>query len=49
MSRAESKELSALGEWLSSFPQLEQFASNKENSSLFDNNEDCNSNPELKG
>ena len=48
MSRAEIKELSALGEWLSSFPQLVKFASNKENSSLFENNEDFDSNPELK-
>ena len=48
MSRVEIKELSALGEWLSSFPQLEKFASNKENKSLFDNDEDCDSNQEFK-
>ena len=48
MSKAELKELSALGEWLSSFPQLEPFVSDKENSSLFENDEDFGSNPDLK-
>ena len=47
MSKVELKELSALGEWLSSFPQLEQFVSDKENSSLL-NDEDCESNTDLK-
>lgn len=48
MSRAEIKELSALGEWLSSFPQLEQFAFDKENSSIFDNDGHYDSNQKLK-
>jgi hypothetical protein len=49
MSNVEIEELSALGEWLSSFPQLEQFASDKENSSsLFDTDEDYGSNLDLK-
>ncbi|MGK3734627.1 MAG: hypothetical protein ACI90V_001464 [Bacillariaceae sp.] len=33
MSKEEHEELSALVEWLSSFPQLEHFAFDKENSS----------------
>ena len=33
MSKEEQEELSALVEWLSSFPQLENFAFDKENSS----------------
>ena len=39
MSSVEVEELSALGEWISSFPQIEQFASDEENSSLFDEKE----------
>ena len=34
MSNREVEELSALGEWLSSFPQLEEIAFDKENTSL---------------
>jgi hypothetical protein len=50
MSNVEIEELSALGEWLSSFPQLEQFASDKENgSSLFDTDDGYASNFKLKG
>lgn len=49
MSAVEVEELTALGEWLTSFPQLEQFTSNKENnSSLFDNEEDYISNSDIK-
>jgi hypothetical protein len=49
MSNVEIEELSALGEWLSSFPQLEEFTSDKENGSCFiDNVKDYNSNSKLK-
>ena len=49
MSNEEIGELSALGEWLSSFPQLEEVASDKENrSSLIDNEGDYLSNPVMK-
>jgi len=48
MSDVEIEELSALGEWLSSFPQVEKFTSDKENvSSVFENG-DVFSNSDLK-
>ena len=49
MSDVELIELGALGEWLSSFPQLEDFVSDKENNlSLLDDDRIFTSNPAIK-
>jgi len=49
MRNEEIEELSALRDWLSSFPQLEQATSDKENSSSpFENEGDYLSNPAMK-
>ena len=49
MSDVELAELGALGEWLSSFPQLEEYVSDKENNlSLLEDDKIFRSNPAIK-